>query len=239
MLEHGTLKHEDPLVVVDPTDPKRNVAAALSLNRFAQFIDACRAYSENPSEQFFFPKAKEPMSDDEIKDMMKSRGSSFIAVNFKTPELVDDILYPQLDKMDHSVRALLEDYDFQVLNSGYWAKEQSIVVFELISSELPAVKKHRGPPVWVNEHARGFKAKYSNSDELFSMYIEDGFYVADIKRKYTTAKELLQERMQTCSLGKQLGKAVLESFTVLENNAILEIKDPDFRVFMRKWEQGK
>jgi tRNA nucleotidyltransferase (CCA-adding enzyme) len=239
MLEHGTLKHEDPLVVVDPTDPKRNVAAALSLNRFAQFIDACRAYSENPSEEFFFPKAKEPMSDDEIKDMMKSRGSSFIAVSFKTPELVDDILYPQLDKMDHSVRALLGDYDFQVLNSGYHANEQSIVLVELISSELPSVKKHRGPPVWVNEHARGFKEKYSNSDDLFSMYIEDGFYVADIKRKFTTARELLQERMQTCSLGKHLGKAVSEGFTILENNAILEIKNPDFRSFMRKWEQGK
>ncbi|ETA68645.1 tRNA adenylyltransferase [Methanolobus tindarius DSM 2278] len=239
MLEHGTLKHEDPLIVVDPTDPKRNVAAALSINRFAQFIDACRAYSENPSEEFFFPEAKEPMSDDEIKEMMQSRGSSFIAVIFETPELVDDILYPQLDKMEKSVCALLEDHDFQVLNSGYWADEQSIVVIELISSELPFVKKHRGPPVWVNEHARGFKAKYSNSDELFSMYIEDGFYVADIKRKYTTAKELLQEKMQTCSLGKHLGKAVLESFEVLEDNSIYDIKQPGFRIFMKKWEQGK
>jgi tRNA nucleotidyltransferase (CCA-adding enzyme) len=224
---------------VDPTDPKRNVAAALSINRFAQFIDACRAYSENPSEEFFFPEAKEPMSDDEIKEMMQSRGSSFIAVIFETPELVDDILYPQLDKMEKSVCALLEDHDFQILNSGYWADEQSIVVIELISSELPFVKKHRGPPVWVNEHARGFKEKYSNSDELFSMYIEDGFYVADIKRKYTTAKELLQEKMQTCSLGKHLGKAVLESFEVLEDNSIYDIKQSEFRVFMRKWEQGK
>ncbi|MDK2940480.1 MAG: hypothetical protein PWQ51_2645, partial [Methanolobus sp.] len=112
-------------------------------------------------------------------------------------------------------------------------------VIELISSELPSVKKHRGPPVWVNEHARGFKAKYSNSEELFSMYIEDGFYVADIKRKYTTAKELLQERMQTCSLGKHIGKAVLESFEVLEDNSIYDIKQSAFRVFMRKWGQGK
>ena len=239
MLEHGTLKHEDPLVVIDPTDPKRNVAAALSLNRFAQFIDACRAYSEKPSEEFFFPKAKEPMSDDEIKDMMQSRGSSFIAVSFETPELVDDILYPQLDKMEKSIRALLEDYDFQVLNSGCWANEQSIVLVELISSELPSVKKHRGPPVWVNEHARGFKIKYSNSDELFSIYIEDGFYVADIKRKFTTAKKLLQERMQTCSLGKHIGTAVSEGFNVLEDTDIIEIKDTDFRSFIRKWQQGK
>ncbi len=239
MLEHGTVKHNDPLVVIDPTDPKRNVAAALSLNRFAQFIDACREYSEEPSEEFFFPEKNNPMKDREVLDMMHSRGSSFIAIYFNTPDLVDDILYPQLDKMEHSIRALLEEYEFQILNSGYWAKERSIVIVELISAELPYVKKHRGPPVWVKEHAKGFKEKYNNSEDLFSMYIEDGFYVADIRRKFTTAKELLENRIQNCSIGKHIGKIVRSGFTIVEDDDILKIDDPDFRRFLRKWEQGK
>ncbi|WP_319506706.1 CCA tRNA nucleotidyltransferase [uncultured Methanolobus sp.] len=239
MLEHGTLKHDDPLVVIDPTDPKRNVAAALSSNQFAKFIDVCRSYAEKPSEEFFFPKEKEPMQKEEIIDMMNSRGSSFIAIVFEAPDLVDDILYPQLDKMEHSVRALLEDYDFQILNSGYWAKDDAVILLELISSELPAVKKHMGPPVWVGEHARGFKQKYEGSDELFSMYIEDGFYVADIRRKFTTAKELLVGRMKTCSLGKHLSKAVADGFTIVEGADITTIEEPGFRRFLRKWEQGK
>jgi tRNA nucleotidyltransferase (CCA-adding enzyme) len=45
--------------------------------------------------------------------------------------------------------------------------------------------------------------------------------------------------MQTCSLGKHIGKAVLESFEVLEDNSIYDIKQSAFRVFMRKWGQGK
>lgn len=239
IMEHGTIKHEDPLVVIDPTDPKRNVAAALSLNRFAQFIDACRTYTEKPSEDLFFPKTPEPMQEIEITGMMNSRGSSFIAIVFKTPDLVDDILYPQLDKMQHSVRALFEDYGFQVLNSGYWAEEDAIVLTELVSSRLPLVKKHMGPPVWVSEHSLGFKAKYENSDELFSLYIEDGFYVADLKRKFTTAKELLVERIRSCSLGKHIGKAVSEGFKIIEGDNIAKIEEPDFRRFLRKWEQGK
>ncbi|WP_342304278.1 CCA tRNA nucleotidyltransferase [Methanolobus sp. ZRKC5] len=239
MLEHGTVKHEDPLIVIDPTDPKRNVAAALSLNQFAQFIDVCRLYTEEPSEDFFFPKEKAPMKENEIIDMMNSRGSSFVAIVFKAPDLVDDILYPQLDKMEHSVRALLDEYDFKVLNSGYWAKEDAIILLELISSELPNVKKHRGPPVWVSEHAQGFKEKYQDSDELFSLYIEDGFYVADIRRKFSTAKHLFNKRMRTCSLGKHLGEAVTEGFTILEGNEIAKIKESEFRIFLRKWEQKK
>ncbi len=239
MLEHGTVKHADPLVVIDPTDPKRNVAAALSLNQFAQFIEVCRLYAEGPSEDFFFPKEKIPMKENEIIDMMNSRGSSFIAIVFKAPDLVDDILYPQLGKMEHSVRALLEEYDFQVLNSGYWAKEDAIILLELISSELPNVKKHRGPPVWVNEHARGFKEKYQDSDELFALYIEDGFYVADIRRKFSTAKHLFAERMKNCSLGKHIGEAVTEGFTIIEGSEIAKIKESEFRIFLRKWEQKK
>ena len=47
--EHGSMEHNEPFVVVDPTDPKRNVAAALSVNRFARFIDVCCSYKEKPS----------------------------------------------------------------------------------------------------------------------------------------------------------------------------------------------
>jgi len=239
MLEHGTVKHNDPLVVVDPTDPKRNVAAALSLNQFANFIDVCRSYSEKPSEEFFFPKEKEPMQDDEIINMITSRRSSFIAIVFRAPELVDDILYPQMDKMEQSLSALFEEHEFQVLNTGYWVKENAVVVIELMSSRLPLVKKHRGPPVWVYEHALGFKEKYADSDELFALYIDDGFYVADIKRKFSTAIELLEGKIESCSLGKHLGKAVAEGYTVLEDTDMAKINDPEFRRFLRKWEQNK
>ncbi|SFM84894.1 CCA tRNA nucleotidyltransferase [Methanolobus profundi] len=239
MLEHGSIKHKDPLVVIDPTDPKRNVAAALSMNQFARFIDAAREYTEEPTEEFFFPKQKKAMKDDEIIDMITSRRSSFVAICFTPPDLVDDILYPQLDKMEHSVRSLFEEYEFQVLNSGYWVNEEAMILIELTTSQLPLVKKHRGPPVWAYGHAKGFKDKYIGSDELFSLYLEDGFYVADIRRKFSTAKELLEGRMHHCSLGKHLGKAVESGFTVLENTDIAKINDPGFRRFLRKWEQGK
>jgi tRNA nucleotidyltransferase (CCA-adding enzyme) len=239
MLEHGTLKHEDPLVVVDPTDPKRNVAAALSLNQFARFIDACRSYSDEPSEEYFFPKCKEPMSDDEIIKMITSRRSAFVAIYFNPPDLVDDILYPQLDKMEQAIRALFEEHEFHVINSGYWANEEAIILIELTTAQLPFVKKHRGPPVWSYAHAKGFKDKYVGSDELFSLYIEDGFYIADIRRKFTTAKELLEGKLQQCSLGKHLCKTVESGFTILENTDIAKVNDPNFRKFLRKWEQGR
>ncbi len=231
----GTVKHTDPLVVVDPTDPKRNVAAALSLDKFAFFIDACSSYMQGPSIDMFFPKPIEPLSEQEILDMLAKRKSYFIAIVFKKPDFVDDIFYPQLDKMEASIRALFEQYEFTVMNSGGWAGQDAAVVLELTSSHLPDVKKHRGPPVWEHEHAQSFKAKYKDDADVFSFYIEGGSFKADVKRKYTTARLLLEDRLTTCSMGKQLTKVIKEGYMILENEDICKLEDADFRKFLRKW----
>ncbi len=237
LLGHGNAKHEEPLVVVDPTDPGRNVAAALSVDKFARFIEICRSYLDRPSLEFFFPKPQKPLNDDEISGIIEERGSSFLAIVFKTPDLVEDVLYPQLDKMEISVRALLKQYEFKVINSGTWSGEDSVVVIELLSSALPHVKKHQGPPIWVRDHAQGFRSKYEGADETFALYIEDGRYVADIRRKFPTAREVLENRLTDCSMGKQLSKAVKKEHMILENKQLCNIRDDGFRVFMRKWKK--
>ncbi len=38
----------EPLIVVDPVDPHRNVAAALSLQTLSEFVVASRNYLEKP-----------------------------------------------------------------------------------------------------------------------------------------------------------------------------------------------
>ncbi len=39
-------EHQEPLVVVDPVDPARNVAAALTLDKMFQFVAASRCFLE-------------------------------------------------------------------------------------------------------------------------------------------------------------------------------------------------
>lgn len=234
---HGTVAHTEPLVVVDPTDPKRNVAAALSLDRFCRFIDSCCSYLEGPSLLFFFPEPEVPLADEQVLGMIRERETSFVVIVFSKPDIVDDVLYPQLDKMESSVRALLEQHGFTILNSSRWAGKQAAIMIELMYAELPGLKKHRGPPVWERRHAQSFISKYKGSDDTFAFYIEDGYYAADIKRKFTTAKGLLEERLTACSMGKQLNEAVKQGYRVLENEDICLIKDEDFRRFLNKWKR--
>ena len=236
IMHHSEIEHEEPLVVVDPTDPKRNVAAALSLDKFCMFIDHCREFLKSPELRFFFPAPLLPLEDSEILERLESRKSTQLAIVFKTPDVVEDVLYPQLYKMEQAVAALLKEYDFTVIKTGVRSgKTETVVLLELISGTLPNVKKHVGPPVWAKVHAEKFKEKYQAADGVFGGYIENGKYVFEIQRKYPTAKGLLENRLMSCSLGKQVHQSVNEGFEIIENAGICRLKDPDFRVFLRKW----
>lgn len=235
IMDHGTLNHEEPFIMVDPTDPGRNVAAALSVNKLAEFVDKSRSFLESPSKEYFFPTPVNPLTDSEIKNRLRHRNSSMIAIVFETPDVVEDVFFPQLYKMEGSVPVLLENYDFSVSNTGSWAGDYSIILIELLASTLPNVKKHQGPPVWIRKHADKFKSKYKNSDDIFSMYIENGYYVVEKVRKYTDVKTLIESKLLTCSLGKHTLKSINKGFEVLDGDEICEIKDSEFRIYLRKW----
>jgi tRNA nucleotidyltransferase (CCA-adding enzyme) len=236
IMQHSEIKHKEPLVVVDPTDPKRNVAAVLSLDKFCTFIDYCREFLRNPELRFFFPACSLPLKDSDILKRLESKKSTNLALVFKTPEVVEDVLYPQLYKMEQAVSVLLKDYEFSVLKSGVWSGEkETVILLELFSGTLPNVKKHIGSPVWVKEHAQKFKDKYLGAEDVFGGYIENGKYVFEIRRLYPEAKRLLEKQLINCSLGKQVLQNVKEGFELIENAEICRLKDFDFRVFLREW----
>lgn len=236
IMQHSELEHNEPLVMVDPTDPRRNVAAALSLDKFCMFIDHCREFLKSPEIKFFFPESPLPIEDKEFLEKLESRKSSQLAIVFETPDVVDDVLYPQLYKMEQAAASLVHEYDFSVIKTGVWSgKPETVIMLELISGTFPNVKKRIGPPVWVREHAEKFKEKYDGAENVFGGYIENGKYVYEVQRKYTTAKGLLEELLVNSSLGKQVHQSVSKGFEVLEDAEICRLKDKDFRVFLRKW----
>lgn len=236
IMQHSEIEHTEPLVVVDPTDPRRNVAAVLSLNKFCVFIDCCREFLKKPELRFFFPACSLPLKDSEILERLESKKSTHLAVVFRTPKVVEDVLYPQLYKMEQAVAALLKDYEFSVLKTGIWSgKDETVLMLELISGTLPNIKKHIGPPVWVRDHAQKFKEKYEKTEDVFGGYIENGKYVFEIRRKYPTVKGLLEKQLISCSLGKHVHQSVNKGFEVIEDAELCRLEDFDFRVFLRKW----
>jgi tRNA nucleotidyltransferase (CCA-adding enzyme) len=72
-----------------------------------------------------------------------------LAVEFTAPDVVEDVLFPQLYKVRDSIHEMFERYDFHVYNKSVWAGNSAVILFELESSKLPHVKMHAGPQVWL------------------------------------------------------------------------------------------
>ncbi len=234
--KHGRASHNEPMIAIDPTDPARNVAAALSLDNMCIFIDRACAFLENPDEVYFIEKLQEPVSDNELKKSLTSRRTSLIAIELEAPDVVEDVLFPQLHKLESSVNEMFERYDFCVYNSSVWASDKkAIVLFELENARLPLVKKHGGPFVWSKEHALAFKSKYKDSNKFSNVFIHDGKYMVEIPRKYAEAKGLVESQIMNCSLGRHLAMSIAKGFRVLENEEILAFRDEDFRKFLRRF----
>ncbi|MCD4843319.1 MAG: CCA tRNA nucleotidyltransferase [Methanosarcinales archaeon] len=237
IINHGTREHNDVLVVTDPTDPARNVAAALVMDKFASFINTARQYLDKPSIEMFHSLPAGCLDNDEFSLILNKRGTSIVVVLFDKPDVVDDILYPQLFMFHNSLMDMVKRNEFSVHAGDVWAGEsKAAIILEFQVSELPSVKKHTGPPVWAKQHAEQFKDKYQQQDiqgsVLSKVYIEDGRYRVDILRKYLSASDLIRHDIHTCRLGRHVGESIRSGFTVLQDMQVLDIKDYSFRVFL-------
>ncbi len=228
---HGRYRGDDPLVVIDPVDPMRNVAAALSLDNLSRFIDGATRFLERPGIEFFFPPPPEEIDEDELREVINERGTRLLFIVFDRPPVVDDILFPQLRRSAQAVVDLLHREGFRMYRgAATWAdSEHAVILLELEVSRLPGIKKHTGPPVWSRKHASRFRHKYKES--RFGVYIENGRYVVEIKREHTDAKELLNARLREIALGKNLKKA---PFAIIDGEEIMGVlKGKEFKVFLR------
>jgi tRNA nucleotidyltransferase (CCA-adding enzyme) len=219
--------------MVDPTDPARNVAAALTLDRFAGFIDRARQYLDSPAIELFFPTPLARLSDTGFDSISSNRGTFLMALVFDKPDVVEDILYPQLFMLHNSITDLLSRNRFTVLNGDVWAGDrEAAVVLELEVWRLPPVNKHTGPPIWEKSHVEKFKQKYLQDRGFSEIYIENGRYVVDIQRKYTDAAGLLRNEIHTCRLGRNVGESIKLGFKILQGSELLELDDQGFREFL-------
>ncbi|ELY47690.1 CCA tRNA nucleotidyltransferase [Natronorubrum sulfidifaciens] len=214
--EHARATFDDPLVVIDPTDPERNVAAVCSAENVARFQHYARRFLDAPQVDLFDPDEPTPLTDVELRNHIERRGTTPVAIRFDAPDLVDDQLYPQLEKSLDGITTGLDDRGFDVFRATAVADETAAVLVELAVSERPAIERHDGPPVHVRNHADGFYEAYADEPEAYGPFIEDGRYVTERPREFTTARAFLEsDRLFDVGLGAHVETALEDEYTVL------------------------
>lgn len=234
----GKKTHDEPLIVVDPVDPNRNVAAALTLDKMLQFAAVSQTFLKEPGLDFFFPKSLGPLSDEEIIVRINERGTKLILLDLPAPAVVEDILYPQLRKAEESIKVLLVRNGFSLLRSDVATyRDRAVMLFEMEVWELSKASCRTGPPVWEADHIARFLA--AHPAPLSGPYIANGKVVVEELRKYTLAWDLLAAEMGNLSLGKHLSLAIRGGHNIYVGPQMLGIKDGGFRVFLAHYFQAQ
>lgn len=239
----------EPLIVIDPVDKKRNVASAVRLNRLSEFILASRLFLKKPDIKFFEPRAIEPYQTDNLLRAMRERGSAIIFLKTGAIRAVPDILWGQLFRSQRALVNLIEQFDFDVLRSEVWSDEKSvnIFIFELSSRFLPPIKRHVGPPIDKTSNCEEFLRKHLGSEEVFSgPRLEGDRLVIEKRRRYTDIIELLKDNLASDG-GRRIGvaslvaKAFSESMEILINEEILNFysTNSDFARFLTEYLIGR
>jgi tRNA nucleotidyltransferase (CCA-adding enzyme) len=225
-----------PLIVIDPVDSSRNVAAAVSMRNFATFVRACQDFVRGPGEQFFFPKPVQRLSRRELSEALERRGTKLYYVAFETPPRVPDVLYPQLRKTERALVAALTREGFEVLRSDVWSDGRSIILLELSASRLPRVRVHPGPPISVE--VRDFIEKHLPSKRRFAGPFVDsaGRLAFEVERKYTRAEQVLEKAlMGRVAFGKHVSEALEKGYELYEGAEIIKLYRGEFADFLSEY----
>jgi tRNA nucleotidyltransferase (CCA-adding enzyme) len=217
----AVVTHGEPMVFVDPVDPSRNVASALSTEKYTLFVHASQSYIASPSRRFFFPSPPKALSLAKIRLEARKRGTELLGIRLRTPDVLPDVFYSQLRKFERAVRALCDEAGFGVLHSSFHdVGKETIFLFEFEVFRLPAVRSHRGPPVG-NPREKEFLAKWESSPQRRSaLHIVDGLRAVDVQREFTAPDALIKDRIFSLSLGKHLNEEVRKGFRILKGPSL-------------------
>jgi len=182
-----------PLIVIDPVDSNRNVAAVVSQTSLSRFIFESRRFLKSPSNSFFF-REKQSHSRKKIAKIMKERKTHILVLRFGAPNVVDDILWPQLKKASQCIVRSLHAHDFEVFGYYHWSDgKECVLLLELSRAQLPAIRRVAGPAVHFPQDCEKFLKAHKNA---LNLHIEHERLVAVEKRKLQAAEAALKEMLR-------------------------------------------
>lgn len=194
-------KFNSDFVVVDPTDPDRNVAAVVSRPALARLALMSRKLLEQPSLRFFYgPEFSDVQSGAKLRRVSRDMGADMYALAFKTPDISRDIVWQQLKKLSGRLSRELEKSSFGVLMNLYNMGEGvAITAFFLNRQTVSSVIRH-GPEVFMRSACEAFVKQHR------LVFVGDGRLFAIEKAQYDTAKALLLDELRRGDLPSYIGR---------------------------------
>ena len=227
------MKKREPgvdLVVIDPVDPDRNLAAAVRPERLWSFVAAGREFLRGPEIRYFFPPQFTRKTNPQFAERIRASGRELSAIVFKHRTLVPDVLWGQLMKLEKSMVELMDREDFHIYRSTIWSDEkiESAILLEADRAVISSVKMQTGPPVSKKEDSQSFLQRHLGArDTARGPWIEGDRWMVEKKRRISTIAELvkasLREEAYGLTIPKQIGESFPRTVRVLRGRAVLSL----------------
>jgi len=181
-----------PLIVVDPVDKGRNVAASVKRKNFSKIISAAKYFISNPTIKFF--KESPYLSGSKslyykYKDMIKP-DLPILIIYMEHGEKIEDIHYSQLERVSRKLKNVVEKEGFKIFKMGVYSDYISRSAIFLLFSELEKAKyeKVRGPYPYMSS-----EEKFLSKNSFRIKWIdEDGRWYTLKESRYLKADELIK-----------------------------------------------
>lgn len=181
------------IIVIDPTDSNRNVAANVSDESLFRFMLIARNVVKNPSKELFLGKGYSNVDSERKLSALKNKlGVNLYVVHFKVPDIAQDIIWQQLKKTRLRLSTLLEEHGYKPLLSLQNTKDTNAIMgFFLHELHINATKTI-GPSIHMGGAVDKFIKAHPNS--ILISIEKDRFYSIE-KAKYSDAEEVIRSFM--------------------------------------------
>ena len=210
----ATKKFETPIVIMDPIDTNRNLAAAISTENIGKFVLACRAFLKKPSLSFFKSR---PSSKKNLRDV--------IVIKFNYTSRSPDIIWGQIKRAANALATQMEVEGFKVLRNGAATDEKKEAALFFVSQALEIEKKmvRQGPNFFSESDSEKFITKNFKKGEI--MWIDNNGKILSLqKRQNNDARvflnDLLKNHLNKSGIPKGLKNDFKKGFKIIPGNKI-------------------
>lgn len=188
-----TKKFDTSIVVIDPIDSNRNLAAAISDENIGKFILISRAFKKKPGFEFFKTK----------KSRISNRfWNNLLIVKFNFKARSPDIIWGQIKRATSTLSIQLELGGFTVLRSKSYTDQQNkaCLLFFLESTKISKIYSKEGPEFFREDSAHSFIDK-NLKDAGLVWFGNDRRIISLEKRNHVDAARFMKEFLKEDLLG--------------------------------------
>lgn len=215
IIGNATKEFDTPIVIMDPIDSKRNLAAAISTDNIGKFVFVSRAFLKNPSIRFFKPR--------KIQKATKNVTGNTLVLTFKYKPRSPDIIWGQVKRATNSIATQIEQAGFVVLKKSALVDENAssaALLFVLQSAILDERYLRIGPDFFSADFSEKFI--FANKKKSIMMWVNDDGKVCSLQKRpqpdaLLLVRNLLKKNIEKSGISAGLKEDIKRFNLVLGN----------------------